>query len=163
MVIGLSVGKKYGSAKNHCCNLEVRGASYVETGFLEVNDTESHQRCLDLAMKKLGNTDIALKAHGTLGGQKACEQDPALALKELYTNAMSTISLLTVLANMMEPQGQGTIAVISSVADDRGRPSNYVYGTAKAAVSAYCEGMMLAFINMGVLLLTVKPGIVPLP
>jgi hypothetical protein len=144
-------------------DLKIRGAAYVETGFLDVNDTESHQRSLDVAIEKLGSIDIALIAHGTLGDQKACEHDPALAIKELHTNAISTIFLLTILANMMELQGKGTIAVISSVAGDRGRPSNYVYGTAKAAVSAFCEGMRARLYKHGVLLLTIKPGMVATP
>jgi short-subunit dehydrogenase len=118
---------------------------------------------LDGCYASLGQVDIALVAHGTLPDQKACEQDVALALQEFSSNGLSVIALLTTLANRMEAQCSGTIAVISSVAGDRGRPSNYLYGTAKAAVSTFCEGLRARLFKSGVHVLTVKPGFVDTP
>ena len=76
---------------------------------------------------------------------------------------MSVIALLTLLANRMQAQGSGTIAVISSVAGDRGRPSNYLYGSAKAAVTTFCAGLRARLFKSGVHVLTIKPGFVDTP
>ena len=89
----------------------------------------------------LGQTDLALIAHGTLPDQKACEIDPDQAREAFEINAVSVIALLTELAIRFQQQASGTIAVISSVAGDRGRSSNYVYGAAKAAVSTFVDGL----------------------
>jgi short-subunit dehydrogenase len=107
--------------------------------------------------------DIVLIAHGTLPNQTACEQDVGLALHEFSSNCLSIISLLTLVANRMEEQQSGTIAVISSVAGDRGRQSNYLYGTAKAAVTTFCEGLRARLFKKGVHVLTIKPGFVDTP
>lgn len=144
-------------------DLKVRGASSVETALLDVNDIAAHKGVLDRACASLGSFDVVLLAHGTLGDQKRCEGEVDAALQELQTNAVSTIALLTTLANMMEKQRSGTIAVISSVAGDRGRPSNYVYGTAKAAVTTFCEGLRARMHKHGVQVLTIKPGMVDTP
>jgi short-subunit dehydrogenase len=111
----------------------------------------------------LGGIDIVLIAHGSLPDQKACEQDTQKTLEAINTNAISTISLLTYLANHFERQGRGTIAVISSVAGDRGRQSNYVYGTAKAAVTVFLQGLRNRLYKSGVQVLTIKPGFVDTP
>lgn len=144
-------------------DLAIRGAKEVKVSTFDANDTASHQACLETAYSWLETIDVALVAHGTLGDQKESETDADYALQELQTNAISTISLLTHLANIMETQGKGTLAVISSVAGDRGRPSNYVYGTAKAAVSTFCEGLQARLYKKGIHVLTIKPGMVETP
>lgn len=83
---------------------------------------------------KHGLHDIAPVASDTLSDQSACRNDPAVAVREFHTNALSQITLLTPIANRLEAQRHGTMAVISSVAGDRVRPSNYLYGSAKAAL-----------------------------
>lgn len=141
-------------------DLKIRGAESTGVGVLDLNDFARHQQALDDAVKALDGIDVVLIAHGTLGDQKACEQDFNLTLRELNTNAISVISLLTHLANRFEAQGHGTIAVISSVAGDRGRQSNYVYGTAKAAVTVFLQGLRQRLHKSGVHVLTLKPGFV---
>jgi short-subunit dehydrogenase len=84
-------------------------------------------------------------------------------LREMNTNALSYMSLMTHLANRMERQHHGCLAVITSVAGDRGRPRNYVYGAAKAAVSAFASGMRARLSRSGVALVTIKPGPVDTP
>jgi short-subunit dehydrogenase len=144
-------------------DLLIRGAESTQVGLLDVNDFDHHEAAIDEAFKSLDGIDIVLIAHGTLGDQKACEQDFNLALKELNTNAVSVISLLTHLANRLETQKRGTIAVISSVAGDRGRQSNYIYGTAKGAVTIFLQGLRQRLCKSGVHVLTVKPGFVDTP
>ncbi|MBA2672853.1 SDR family oxidoreductase, partial [Ramlibacter sp.] len=143
--------------------LRVRGAPNAHSGVLDMNDLDRHAEVLEAAAAALGGIDIVLVAHGTLPDQAACEQDPALALRDLHTNAISTIALLTLLANRMQVQGQGTIAVITSVAGDRGRQSNYVYGSAKAAVATFLQGLRNRLHHHGVRVLTIKPGFVDTP
>jgi decaprenylphospho-beta-D-erythro-pentofuranosid-2-ulose 2-reductase len=104
-----------------------------------------------------------LIAHGTLSDQKACEGSVELTLHELNTNALSVVALLTRIANLMAQRRAGTIAVISSVAGDRGRGSNYVYGSAKALVTAFLSGLRQRFGKCGVNVVTIKPGFVDTP
>jgi len=144
-------------------DLKIRGASSVDFAVLDVNDRQRHKQVLEQATKTLGLLDVALIAHGTLGDQKSCEQDAEKALHEFETNAVSTLALLTRLATIFEQQHVGTIAVISSVAGDRGRPSNYVYGTAKAAITTFCEGLQARLFKSGVHVLIIKPGLVATP
>ena len=101
--------------------------------------------------------------YGSLGDQAACEASAAQTLTELNTNCISVISLLTLLANVMQKQGSGSLAVISSVAGDRGRQSNYVYGTAKGALTIFLQGLRNRLDQHGVHVLTIKPGFVDTP
>lgn len=144
-------------------DLKIRGAESVTHAVFDVNDFDRHAAILDDAIAQLGRIDVALIAHGTLGDQKSCEQSIAVTRHELNTNLISVISLLTYLANHFEAQRQGTIAVISSVAGDRGRQSNYVYGTAKGAVSIFLQGLRNRLHKCGVQVLTIKPGFVDTP
>jgi short-subunit dehydrogenase len=106
---------------------------------------------------------VALIAHGTLPDQKACEASVELLQQEIDNNGLSVVALCTRLANLMEPRGQGTIAVISSVAGDRGRQSNYVYGAAKGMVTRFLQGLRNRLARKGVQVLTIKPGFVDTP
>ena len=144
-------------------DLKLRGAPNAHTLSLDANNLDTHAAAIQQANDLLDGLDIALIAHGTLGNQAECEKDFSLALKELNTNAISVMSLLTELANRMQAQGAGQLAVIGSVAGDRGRPSNYVYGTAKAAVATFCEGLRARLHPHNVNVLLVKPGFVDTP
>jgi decaprenylphospho-beta-D-erythro-pentofuranosid-2-ulose 2-reductase len=144
-------------------DLRIRGASAVSHAAFDANDFASHEATLHRAIEDMGGLDLVLIAHGTLGDQKACEKDFQLAMQELNTNAISVMSLLTHLANYFEAQKRGTIAVIGSVAGDRGRQSNYVYGTAKGAVSIFLQGLRNRLHKSGVHVLTIKPGFVDTP
>lgn len=144
-------------------DLSVRGAVSVGYEVLDLNDTSLHAAALTQAAQALGELDIVLIAHGTLGNQDECERDFAKTLQELNTNAISVISLLTHLANRFEQQKHGSIAVISSVAGDRGRQSNYVYGTAKGAVTLFMQGLRNRLHRHGVNVVTIKPGLVDTP
>ena len=102
--------------------------------------------------------DIAYLAHGILGDQPKAEQDFNTAAQILHTNFMAPVSLLTWLANFCVQRHAGTLAVISSVAGDRGRKSNYVYGSSKAGLSAFLAGLRNRVDREGVTVLTIKPG-----
>ena len=144
-------------------DLTIRGATQVETQVMDANDMAQHEELILRAESALGGLDTVLIAHGTLPDQKACEASFDATLQEIQNNCLSILSLLTHIANRFETQKHGTIAVISSVAGDRGRQSNYVYGTAKAAVSTFLQGLRGRLHRSGVNVLTIKPGFVDTP
>ncbi|MEZ2419346.1 SDR family oxidoreductase [Luteibacter sp. RCC_6_2] len=144
-------------------DLLVRGAGYVGHTPLDINDLAAHENVIEQSCSGLGGLDVVIVAHGTLPDQQACEASVERTLTEFATNASSTLALLTILANLMDATGHGTLAVISSVAGDRGRASNYVYGAAKAAVSTFLSGMRQRFSRTGVSVVTIKPGFVDTP
>lgn len=144
-------------------DLKVRGAQEVFSQTFDACDHASHLTMFNDAETKLGKIDGIFIAHGTLPDQKACEADFELAKKEFDTNGMSVMSLVSVAANYFEPKQAGTIAVITSVAGDRGRQSNYLYGSAKAAVSTFLSGVRNRLAKSGVNVLTIKPGFVDTP
>ncbi|MGY2137207.1 SDR family oxidoreductase [Pseudomonas reactans] len=144
-------------------DLKSRGAKSVTLHRMDATDFAAHDPMLESCLEALQQIDIALIAHGTLPNQKTCEQDVNTALYEFTNNGTSVIALLTRLANQFEIQRCGTLAVISSVAGDRGRPSNYLYGTAKAAVSTFCEGLRPRLFKVGVHVIDIKPGFVDTP
>jgi len=144
-------------------DLKVKGSQVAEIYAMDVNDFDAHLPMLNAAEQALNGVDTVLIAHGTLSNQAACEQSVELTLQEINTNALSVIALLTHVANRFEKQKKGTIAVISSVAGDRGRQSNYVYGSAKAMVSAFTSGLRQRLYKSGVAVVTIKPGFVDTP
>ena len=144
-------------------DLIVRGAFSVDKFCMDLTQFDQQDAMINAAYAFLGEIDVALIAHGTLSNQVACELSLQLTLQEINTNALSVISLLTLLANRFEERKSGTIAVISSVAGDRGRQSNYVYGSAKAMVSAFTSGLRQRLAKSNVHILTVKPGFVDTP
>jgi len=144
-------------------DLSVRGSASVMTQVVDLNDTDAHAALCRQAFEQMGSVDVVLIAHGTLGDQQASQASYDVAFQEIQTNALSTISLLTDIANRMESQGKGVIAVISSVAGDRGRQSNYVYGSAKAMVSTFLAGLRNRLFSKGVHVVTIKPGFVDTP
>ena len=149
--------------KTIAADLRVRGASQADTYCVDLNDMGSHAALLDSAEAAMGGIDTVLIAHGTLSNQSACEQSVEETLSEIKTNALSTISPLTLVANRFEAKQAGTIAVISSVAGDRGRASNYVYGSAKAMVTAFTSGLRQRLHKSNVAVVTIKPGFVDTP
>lgn len=143
-------------------DLKLRGAATVESAVLDIDDLAGHAQVLARAWKG-GAPDVVLVAPGTLPDQAACEASVELTIKEFTTNGLAVIAFLTLLAQRLQPAGRGVIAVISSVAGDRGRQSNYIYGSAKAALSAYLSGLRQRLAKSGIAVVTIKPGFVDTP
>src|ERR1700677_2684967 len=139
-------------------DLRTRGASYVDTAVADLDDTDQHPALLAHAVNSLTGMDIAYLAHGILGDQTEAEQDFNTAAQIIHTNFMAPVSLLTWLANFCVQRHAGTLAVISSVAGDRGRKSNYLYGSSKAGLSAFLGGLRNRVDREGVTVLNIKPG-----
>lgn len=144
-------------------DLRIRGARDVRAETLDVTDTGRHRDVVESSWAAFGGMDVVLVAHGVLPDQERCERSAAHALAAIDINFTSTVSLLTFLANRLEKQGSGCLAVISSVAGDRGRPSNYVYGAAKGGISIFLQGLRGRLRRAGVAVVTVKPGFVDTP
>jgi short-subunit dehydrogenase len=139
-------------------DLKTRGASYVGTAVADLDDTDKHAELLSHAVNSLTGLDVAYFAHGILGDQLLGERDFEHAAQILHTNFIAPVSLLTWLANFCAQRHSGVLAVISSVAGDRGRKSNYLYGSSKAGLSAFLAGLRNRVDREGVTVLTIKPG-----
>jgi len=144
-------------------DLKLRGATDAQAGALDVADFSAHAGAIDRAIASLGGLDIALFAHGTLPDQARCDADTDYALREFAVNATATIALANRIVRVFEAQGFGALAAISSVAGDRGRASNHLYGAAKAAVGAYLSGLRQRLNPRGIDVATIKPGFVDTP
>ncbi len=144
-------------------DLLTRGAASVAAQAMDLDDTAAHLAMLAAAVQSLGTIDLALIAHGVLGDHKQAQADYAIAEAVLRTNFLSAVSLITWLADYFESTRQGTLAVISSVAGDRGRKSNYVYGASKGALNIFLDGVRNRIDRAGVQVLTIRPGFVSTP
>ena len=157
------VGRNRAKLEAIAADLRVRGCATAEVYPMDVNDFTAHIPMLDAAEQALGGVDTVLIAHGSLSDQAVCQQSVEALLQEISTNALSVIALLTHIGNRFEQRKKGVIAVISSVAGDRGRQSNYVYGSAKALVSVFTSGLRQRLQKSAVAVLTIKPGFVDTP
>jgi short-subunit dehydrogenase len=141
-------------------DLRTRGAAEAFTYAMDLDRTDQHIPMLEGAVKQLGALDLAFIAHGVLGDQLAAQANYEEAAKVFHTNFLSSVSLITWLANYFEQQRRGTLAVISSVAGERGRKSLYVYGASKAALTAFLSGVRNRIDRSGAHVLTIKPGVI---
>ncbi len=137
------------------CNVDIRGLDIYQLAKLESDLNEIFQRP--------GGIDDALVSYGSLPDQNSCEFNNEKIEKELYVNGLSTIKICNIIAKLMLNQGHGKLGVVTSVAADRGRKSNYVYGSAKAFIDTYLEGLRARLDSDGVRVITIKPGFVDTP
>ena len=144
-------------------DLVTRGAQGAAICVLDLDKTDAHPAMLQQAIGTLGGIDLALLAHGVLGDQAEAQRDFHAAHHVLHTNFVSAVSLVNLLANYFEGERRGVLAVISSVAGDRGRKSNYIYGASKAGLDVVLQGVRHRLHGTGVQVLTIKPGFVATP
>jgi decaprenylphospho-beta-D-erythro-pentofuranosid-2-ulose 2-reductase len=157
------VGRSAARLEAERADLRVRGAAAVEVAVMDALEYERHEEVVAAAIVALGRLDRVLIAHGSLPDQRRCEQSAEETLHAFHVNLLSAVSLLTPIANRMEAQRGGRIAVIGSVAGDRGRQSNYVYGSAKGGLDVFLQGLRNRLHGAGVEVITVKPGFVDTP
>jgi short-subunit dehydrogenase len=144
-------------------DLRLRCGCSVDTVSYDAAKRADATMVVEAAKRVFGRIDLVLLAHGTLPGQADCENSAERTLHEIEVNALSAIALITQIAPVLETQGRATLAVISSVAGDRGRRSNYVYGAAKGMLSIFLSGLRNRLDRKGVHVLTIKPGFVDTP
>ena len=125
--------------------------------------TDQAGACVDAAVAALGRIDVAIIAHGLLGDQRESEAQVAVAEQIARTNFLSVMALVIPLANQLERQRGGHLAVLSTVAAERGRPRNYTYAAAKSALNTYLEGVRSRLYGAGVKVHTLKLGPVDTP
>ncbi|BCX80916.1 decaprenylphospho-beta-D-erythro-pentofuranosid-2-ulose 2-reductase [Methylomarinovum caldicuralii] len=146
-------------------DLRVRAApgQTIHTFQADLDRIDDHEALLNRIEATLGPLDVILVAHGTLPDQQRCQNSVTETLNAIHTNALSPVSLLTLAANRFEARGRGTLAAIASVAGDRGRQSNYVYGCAKGMLDLFLQGLRNRLAKKGVAVVTIKPGFVDTP
>ena len=144
-------------------DLKIRGAASVETCEADLTDNSSHPLIISKSVAVWGGLDAALIAHGTLPDQLSMENDPALLRNSIEVNYVSAVSLLMQLGKVFEDQRSGVLAIIGSVAGDRGRRSNYVYGSAKAGLATFVAGLRLRLATANVQVVLIKPGWISTP
>ncbi len=144
-------------------DLLARGAKEVFTYAADLSSIRGHAKMFDFVLRSFPGYDTVLLAYGTMQEQKESEESVNTLLDELNTNFVSPSAILTLFAADLEQRRTGCIAAITSVAGDRGRRSNYVYGSAKGALSLFLQGLRSRLYPAGVKVITIKPGPVKTP
>lgn len=152
------VGRSESKLSAMAADLRIRGAGLVDFATADLDDTAAHPELLATAINSLAGLDVAFVAFGLLGTQAEAERNFAHAAHILHTNLIAPASALTWLGNYCAQRHHGTLAVLSSVAGERGRKSNYVYGSSKAGLTAFVDGLRNRIDREGVRVMTIKPG-----
>jgi short-subunit dehydrogenase len=144
-------------------DLRSRGAKQVIEYTADLADISRHTQLMAFVQERFPDFDCVLLAYGTMQDPEQCRHSVELSLREWDTNFVSAAALLTLFADVLEQKGAGCIAAITSVAGDRGRSSNYVYGAAKGALNIFLQGLRGRLYGSHVRVLTIKPGPVTTP
>jgi decaprenylphospho-beta-D-erythro-pentofuranosid-2-ulose 2-reductase len=144
-------------------DLLVRGAKNVVVLAADLASIHQHAEIFNFVCQSLPGFDTLLLAYGSMRDQKDSESFVDILLEELNVNYVSATAILTLFAAGLEQRRTGCIAAITSVAGDRGRRSNYVYGSAKGALSLFLQGLRSRLHPAGVKVITIKPGPVQTP
>lgn len=144
-------------------DLRARGAARAETFVLDADDFSRHAAMITAAYQAYPTFDVVLVAHGVLTPQAEASENAALTAACMLTNATSVMALVAHLLPRLKQAKRGHLAVISSVAGDRGRAALYTYGAAKAALNVFLQGVRGELLPFGVKVLTIKPGYVDTP
>lgn len=144
-------------------DLLARGAKSATIYLADLRVRDVHADIVERSRADLGRIDCVFVAHGVMPDQKLLDGDVDATIDSFMTNAVSVISISHRYANVLEGQGGGSLVVLSSVAGERGRRSNYAYGSAKSAITAFYSGLRARLAPKGVHVLTVKPGPVDTP
>ena len=152
------VGRDEARMERVATDLRVRSPqSTIRVVQADFIDPSAIQRTVDEIVAQ-GKVDITLIAHGSLPEQTECQNDLQACKDALEINGISPVLYAEAFAKHMALANHGTIALIGSVAGDRGRKSNYVYGAAKGLVTRYAQGMQHRFAGTGVKVVLIKPG-----
>jgi decaprenylphospho-beta-D-erythro-pentofuranosid-2-ulose 2-reductase len=140
--------------------LRAAGATTVETIAFDARDTASHDAFVADVFDRVGDIDLALLAFGVLGDQEEAEHHGRAAVDIAEVNYVGSVSVAVPIAQRMRTQGHGTIVALSSVAGERARRSNFVYGSSKAGMDAFFQGLGDSLVGSGVRVMIVRPGFV---
>lgn len=152
------VGRNQERVERVASDLKVRAPNTTITSLqMDFLDPNKIQELVD-QLYRSGNVEIALVAHGSLPSQETCQIDLNLCREALDVNGISPVLFAEAFAAHMQKSNIGTLAIIGSVAGDRGRKSNYVYGAAKGLVTRYIQGLQHRLANTDVKVVLIKPG-----
>jgi decaprenylphospho-beta-D-erythro-pentofuranosid-2-ulose 2-reductase len=140
--------------------LRAAGARTVDVVAFDATDTSSHDAFVDSVFERFGDFDVVLFAFGVLGDQAEAERSGRAAREIVESNYVGAVSVGVPVAKRLRDQGHGTIVVLSSVAGERARRSNFVYGSSKAGLDAFFQGFGDALAGSGVHVMVVRPGFV---
>ncbi|CAN5902761.1 decaprenylphospho-beta-D-erythro-pentofuranosid-2-ulose 2-reductase [soil metagenome] len=140
--------------------LRAAGATTVDTVAFDATDTGSHERIIDEVWAAHPDLDLVLVAFGILGDQARFDEDPAAGADAAIVNYAGAVSSGLAVAKHLRAQGHGTLAVISSVAGERTRSDNFVYGSTKAGLDAFAQGLGDQLAGTGASVMVVRPGFV---
>ena len=144
-------------------DLAARGGTIGGTASYDFREWQRHEAVTAEAGDALGGIDVAIVAHGTLPDQAECEKSAEAVKSCMDDNFTSVVIIAQALVQRLCAQGRGTLAIVSSVAGDRGRKSNYTYGAAKAGIDAFLQGLQGRFAGSAVRIVNIKPGMVISP
>lgn len=136
------------------------GAQTVETAPFDATDIGHHASFVNDVFERFGNFDVVLVAAGVLGDQGADEHDPVSAASVITTNFTGPASIMLAVADRLRHQGHGRLVVLSSVAGERARRANFIYGSSKAGLDAFSQGLGDALAGSGAQVTIVRPGFV---
>ena len=153
--------RRPGELESAAGDLRAAGATTVDTvAFDAQGDAEAHARLVDDVFDRHGDIDLVLVAAGVLGEQSRDEHDGAAARAVIGTNFLGLVSAIVPSAERMRAQGHGTLCVLSTVAGERPRRSNFVYGSSKSGLDAFAQGLGDSLAGTGVNVVVVRPGFV---
>lgn len=144
-------------------DFEIRYRIKTHSMVFDATDYASHRNFYHDALSMFPDIDTVYIGFGYLGEQSKAAEDWNEAQQIIDTNFTGAVSISNIAANDFEKKKKGTIIIVSSVAGERGRQSNYTYGSAKAGLTAYASGLRNRLFKSGVHVLTVKPGFVDTP
>jgi decaprenylphospho-beta-D-erythro-pentofuranosid-2-ulose 2-reductase len=136
------------------------GATDVRTVAFDAHDTEKHAAFVDEVFAAAGDIDLAILTFGVLGDQDRAERDAAAAIEIAQVNYLGSVSTAVPISQRMLDQGHGTIVALSSVAGERVRRANFVYGSSKAGMDTFFHGLGDALVRSAVHVMVVRPGFV---
>jgi decaprenylphospho-beta-D-erythro-pentofuranosid-2-ulose 2-reductase len=136
------------------------GAPTVEVAAFDACDLDSHEPFVDDVFARHPDLDLVLVAFGVLGDQERAEHDSRHAVQIAMTNYVGAVSVMVPVARHLREQGHGAMVLLSSVAGERARRSNFVYGSSKAGVDAFAQGLADSMVGSGANVLVVRPGFV---
>lgn len=154
----LLVGRDENRLAQNTADLKARGAERADIAICDLAEPVDASRQLASFIEQLGGVDHVLLAYGILGDQGEAERNLVEAEKILRVNFNSAAAWSLAAANVLEKQGRGTLVVIGSVAGDRGRRANFIYGAAKAGLEALVVGIAHRFADKGPRAVLIKPG-----
>ena len=144
-------------------DIVARGAQCIYSTTADLSNMDDALALTKSILEELGSFDLVFVAHGFLPNQEQITSNEILQMENFRVNALSYILIMSAVSRDMTSHGTGTIVLLSSVAGERGRASNYAYGSAKGAVTLFAQGLRNSLHGSGVRVLTVKPGLVDTP